>query len=227
MDDILAKVKILIKDSEFLNGPYRKAVEASREACDMTADCGIERDECWNLGFQFGEHDKRSGMDSWWEEYDPRINSRYGYDPRVLMHGRPDLVDSEHIILPGNVVVYKDEDKDIYLLLVTWVGFSHTPGTPHRNTFAFEGIYLIGTTSELNFPSVRLNEISPFFVTVDMTGIIAFASRAFLDTTDIIELVKTLPAMDQFNGKPVKTMIVREKVFQYGKRISLSCPCQL
>ena len=227
MDDILAKVKILIKDSEFLNGPYKKAVEASWEGIEFSHDTDIRRDECWNLGFQFGEDDKRSGMDSSWDQYDPRINSKYGYEPRVLMRQHQHLLDSEHIILPGNVVVYKDEDNDIYLLLATWVGFAHTPGTQDRNTFALEGIYLKSTSTELNLPTVRLLEISPLFVDVNTTGIIAFASRAFLDTKEIIELLKTSPAMDQSNRRAVATMVVREKDLQYGKRISFSCRCQL
>jgi hypothetical protein len=228
MADILfARVQRLIRDSEFLNGPHMDAVRNSVQLEQMTADTDISEVDLWDLQFKYPEGDTRHGMDHWWDDYDPRINSIYGYRQRAMMAERPDLVQSEHIVFPGNVVVVKDEADALFLLFITWAGFSHTPGTALRNTFAIEGIYINGTSTEMYFPNVHHSEIGPFFVTMDANmselALVAFASRAILDTEEIMEVIRPLPARDPQSNKPVLTKSLRLKDLQFGMTMSLCC----
>jgi hypothetical protein len=187
----------------------------------------------WNLRFKYPEGDLRHGIDDWWPDYDERINTIYGRDQRAMFEDHPDLVDSEHILFPGNVAVVADEDQDLFLLLVTWADFAHTPGTAIRNTFAFEGIYLNGTTTEMFLPSVNQNEIDAIFSRMhakvhskvfEKLKLVAFASRAMLETREIMELLQELPARDQYDQRPVTMKTLRLKNLQYGMTMSLCCP---
>jgi hypothetical protein len=123
----------------------------------------------------------------------------------------------------------------VFLLLVTWVGFAHTPGTQIRNTLAIEGIYLNGTTSEMFFPHIRQHAIEPYFSRMDaevdsdvseQLKLVAFASRAILETREIIALIRKLPARDQYTQKPVTAMTVRTRDIQFGRIMSLCCHLQ-
>jgi hypothetical protein len=217
-----------------MKGPYNAAVLKSRKALEMddeTEEMVVEG--WWNLHFKYPKGDLRYGIDDWWPDYDNRINTIYGRDQRAMFEDRADLVDSEHILFPGNVAVVADEDQDLFLLLCTWADFAHTPGTAIRNTFAFEGIYLNGTTIEMYLPSVHQDEIDPFFHRMDakvdskvseQLKLVAFASRAILATSEIMELLQELPARDQYDQRPVTIKTLRLKNLQYGMTMSLSCP---
>jgi hypothetical protein len=100
---------------------------------------------------------------------------------------------------------------------------------------AIEGIFLNGTTTEMFFPFIRQGAIDPFFSRMDaevdsdvseQLKLVAFGSRAILETSEIMALIQKLPARDQYTQKPVTAMTVRTRDIQFGTTMSLCCHLQ-